>query len=684
MQKVLLVGGGKGGLAILKTLAESSVFHVCGVVDIDEQSPGIQYAKQHDLPHGENWRDFLSDSIDIVIEVTGKQKVFEEIRESRSKNTVLVPGSVANLITKLLGEKEGLIQQLESESKKRDLIFNSIEEGMIGIDPNGEVIFFNASAEKITGVQTKYAMGKKIADIIPESRLMTMFESRRAEINQELTLTNGIKIITSRIPLQDESGRVIGAFAVFKEKTDILHLAEEVTNLQEIRTLLSAIIQSSDDAISVVDEEGRGLLINPAYTRITGLTEEEVVGKPATADISEGESIHLKVLQTRRSIRGQKLSVGPNEKEVIVNVAPIIVNGQLKGSVGVIHDMSEIQSLTRDLDRARRIIRTLEARYTFEDIIGNSEELTLAVEQAKLGSKTPAPVLLRGEIGTGKELFAHAIHNTSKRKFNKFLRVQIASIPYDKLEIELFGQVEEEKNGHTINRKKGLFEEAQNGSIFLDDIGDLPPNIQSKLLRILQDRELIRVGTTKPIPIDVRVIAATNMNLERAIASGDFREDLYYRLNRMPIQIPPIRKRIEDLPSLCNHFIQKINQDYGRNVEGITEEALNHIKDHDWPGNLRELENVLSRAMIFMDYQETIIKLEHLPNLKLDSHHANKEREDSEQRDLTKLVDGFEKDVIAYTLCKHDGNKTATARALNISVRNLYYKLEKYGIDTGG
>ena len=380
--------------------------------------------------------------------------------------------------------------------------------------------------------------------------------------------------------------------------------------------MLQAIIHSSDDAISVVDENGRGILINPAYTRLTGLTQEQVIGQPATADISEGESMHMKVLQTRRAVRGVAMRVGPNKKEVIVNVAPIIVKGKLKGSVGVIHDMSEIKSLNRELNRARQIIRTLEAKYTFEDIIGTSDELKLAVEQAKLGAKTPATVLLRGESGTGKELFAHAIHNASDRKYNKFIRVNCAAISESLLESELFGYEEGAFSGAMRGGKRGFFEEANNGSIFLDEIGELSANTQAKLLRVLQENEIIRVGGTKPISINVRIIAATNVNLEKGIAKGTFREDLYYRLNRMPIHIPSLRKRKEEIPELCERLIQKINRDYGRNVEGVTEAALLQLMGYDWPGNVRELENILGRAIIFMNYYENFIDVHHLPELK--------------------------------------------------------------------
>jgi PAS domain S-box-containing protein len=676
------VGGGKGGIAILKILKETTVLKIAAVCDLNPNSPGIQFATEHDIPIGRDWRDFLTEEIDIVVEVTGDVKVFEELRDARSKNTVLIPGSVAYLIAKLLEEKEDLIDQLKNESFKRDLIFNSTDDAMIGIDDKEKVILFNKSAVRMIGITEKEALGKNIYKIIPRSKLPRILETKRTESNQELVLDNGMKIITNRIPMITNDDEVIGAFAVFKDITEVVNLAEEITNLKEIHTMLEAIIQSSDDAISVVDEEGRGLLINPAYTRITGLTQEEVIGKPATADISEGESMHLKVLQTRRAIRGVKMRVGPNKKEVIVNVAPIIVHGKIKGSVGVIHDMSEIQSLNKELDRARRIIRTLEAKYMFDDIIGDSEEMMLAVEQAKLGAKTPATVLLRGESGTGKELFAHAIHNASNRKYNKFIRVNCAALSESLLESELFGYEEGAFSGAKRGGKRGLFEESNNGSIFLDEIGELSVNTQAKLLRVLQENEIVRVGGTKSIPINVRVIAATNVNLEKGISDGSFREDLYYRLNRMPIQIPPLRKRINDIPQLCENLITKINQDYGRNVEGISPGAMKKLANYHWPGNVRELENILGRAIIFMNYHETIIEENHLPQLIIEED--LKELRSTSQtapEDLNTLMEQYEKDIIQQVLVQNKGNKTATAKSLNISLRNLYYKIEKYDIE---
>lgn len=681
MQTVMIVGAGKGGTSILNIMKETAMLKVIAVVDHNPNAPGIVMANREGIPTGTEWKKFIDQDIDIIVEVTGDKDVFIDLRESKRKNTVLIPGSVAALIANLIEEKEELITSIQNEKYKHDLIFNSTGDGMIVINKFSEIILFNKSAEKMTGMKRKDAIGKHVLEVISNSQLPRVLKTRKSYSNQELILNNGVKIITTRMPMIGENNELIGAFAVFKDITEVMNLAEEITNLKEIQTMLQAIIQSSDEAISVVDENGKGLLINPAYSRITGLSEEEVIGKPASADISEGESVHMRVLQTRRAVRGVPMRVGPNKKEVIVNVAPIIVDGKIKGSVGVIHDVSEIESLTRELNRARQIIRNLEAKYTFDDIIGSSEEMTIAIEQARLGAKTPATVLLRGESGTGKELFAHAIHNGSDRKFNKFIRVNCAALSESLLESELFGYEEGAFSGAKRGGKRGLFEEANNGSIFLDEIGELSANTQAKLLRVLQEKEITRVGGTKPIQINVRVIAATNVNLEKGIANGTFREDLYYRLNRMPIHIPPLRKRKEDIPLLCKRLIHKINQEYGRNVEKITDHAMNKLMLYDWPGNVRELDNILGRAIIFMNYSENSLDDNHVPDLKKMVHNNrndHKELEENNTKSLALLVEEYEKEVILRTLKKFEGNKTMTAKALGLSVRNLYYKLEKF------
>ncbi len=583
----------------------------------------------------------------------------------------------------LLQKMQGFMQIFMQHMQNQELILNNMRDGLIVINDHADIQFMNQAARALVGVNHSDITNTPIKQIIKNSRLPNTLQSQKKEVNQQLILENKRKIITTRIPLINDHNHLIGAFAIFKDSNEVQKLAEENTDLKEIKTMLEAIIRSSEEAISVVDENGNGLMINPAYTRITGLSKNEVIGQPATVDISEGESMHYQVLKTRRPVRGAKMKVGPYKKEVIVNVAPVIVQGKLKGSVAVIHDISEINELTTALRKAKQMIRNLEATYTFDDIIGTSSEMMIAIEQAKIGAKTPATVLLRGNSGTGKELFAHAIHNESDRRYHKFIRVNCAALAESVLESELFGYVEGAFTGARVGGKKGLFEEANNGSIFLDEIGELSLHMQAKLLRVLQEKEIVRVGGTAPISLDVRIITATNTNLERAITVKEFREDLYYRLNRLPIYIPTLQERPHDLPVLVQHMIMKVNQLYGRNVNAIAPKALDKLYTYHWPGNIRELENVISRAMIFMDVTEEEIKYKHLPNLETkDVSPVVLSTPSAPKQTLQRATEQFEKEFIQRAYEENDCHKTKTAKQLHISVRTLYYKLEKYQIDT--
>ena len=557
-------------------------------------------------------------------------------------------------------------------------ILDSTHDAMVVIDLDEKIVIFNTAAEKLIGKPASLVLGQPVIDVIKNTRLPEILKTGIPEINQQQNLGE-ITIITNRVPVLDDKGEIIGAAAVFRDISEIKQLAEKITNLQQIQSLLEAIINSTQDAISVVDENGYGILINPAYTKLTGLTEDEVLHKPATVDIAEGESMHLHVLKTRKPVKGVVMKVGPNRKEVVVNVAPIEVNGQLKGCVGVIQDISELKKLSQELYKAKRIIRRLEARYNFSDIVGNSEQLRSVVEQARRSAPTPATVLLRGESGTGKEMFAHAIHNASHRISGQFVRVNCAAISENLLESELFGYIEGAFSGALKGGKIGLFEEAHGGTIFLDEIGEIGWNLQTKLLRVLQEKEILRVGDTKPRNVDVRVIAATNADLEVLVDNKCFRQDLYYRLNVIPILIPPLRERQKDLYDLIFHILQKLNREYGRNVVNITDDGYKHLLSYDWPGNVRELENVLGRAVINMKNQETIIELRHLPVLNDPPAGFN----------LTVAVtscsyqehfNNWEKNLLYKILKECNGNKTETARRLEVSIRNLYYKLDKYGI----
>ncbi len=451
----------------------------------------------------------------------------------------------------------------------------------------------------------------------------------------------------------------------------------EVGGPYELQRVLEAVIQSTQDAISVVDRDGIGILINPAYTRLTGLEPEDVIGKPADVDIAEGESMHMQVLRTGKPVHGVPMKVGPHKREVIVNVAPVYVGDELWGSVGVIHDVSEIRRLTQELEKANRLLRSMRAKYTFQDIIARQSPLRVAVEQARRAAQAPVPILLRGESGTGKELFAHAIHHASSRREQAFVRVDCSILNERQLEAELFG-VEGDKMRSTIPSRPGLLEEASGGTVFLDEIGEMPLSVQSKLVHVLQSGEVLRVGGHKAIPVDVRLISATRINLEQAVAQGRFREDLYYRLNVLPIVLPPLRYCKEDLPELTMHIIQKHNQIYGRKVESISKPALHSLQAYDWPGNVRELENAIGRAMLNMGFQETVMGAQHLPRLSVPESSEFASRPPlwtGGGCTLGELVRQFERQVIEDVLRQTGGNKTEAAKLLGISLRSLYYKI---------
>ena len=456
----------------------------------------------------------------------------------------------------------------------------------------------------------------------------------------------------------------------------------EMNNL-DYQGLLEAVFLATQDAISVVNEDGEHILINPAYTKLTGLEYDEVIGKNALFDIEEGESLHMKVLMSKKPVENTKLKIRPSGKTVVAQAAPIIVNGVMKGSVAILHDMSSIKDLTDKLNKAEQKLRELSYKYKPEDIIGESTALNEVRKMIEKAAKVPATVLLRGESGTGKELFANSIHAQSRRANNNFVRVNCAALSDSLLESELFGYEEGSFTGALKGGKKGLFEEADKGTIFLDEISEISMNTQAKLLRVLQEKEIMRVGSNHPIVVDVRVIAATNADLTKLVGEGKFREDLFYRLNILPIMLPPLRDRKDDIPLLIKNFIVKFNNEYGRHILSISDDALYILINYEWPGNVRELENIIGRSIINMNINERVIQTEHLPHL----FHSKKLQQENcviakEDRliNLSIVLDKAESDYIKNAYFQLNKNKTETAKTLGISLRSLYYKMEKYGI----
>lgn len=608
------------------------------------------------------------------------------------------------------------------------LFLDSITDGIIAIDLDERITMFNSAASAILSIDGTASIGRPIREVIAGTRLPDILVDGHTEIDQPFSW-HGVTIVTSRYPIRAESGEMHGAAAVFRDITELRRLAEEITNLREVRLLNEAIFRSTQDAISVVDEKGEGVLVNPAYSRVTGLARTSPETTRVT--LADDAEIHRQVLTSGLPVHGRRMRVGPYKRDVIVDANPILVDGVIKGSVAVLKDVSELMQLHDQLDHAREKIRRLEARYTFDDVIGEDRGIIEAVERARTAAGTPATVLLSGESGTGKELFAHAIHNASERRNARFVRVNCAALSESVLESELFGYEGGAFTGARKGGRRGLFEEAHGGTIFLDEIGLMSLNTQAKLLRVLQEREIRRVGGNDSIPVNVRVVAASNLDLEREISRGTFREDLFYRLQVVPIRIPPLRSRARDLPILARRLLEVINNEWGRAVREIDDGAIERLQRHRWPGNVRELENVLRRAVVSMLPDEFVLRADHLPPMTSEGESVDPagggapgatatspeygasatggtpavptvdgvgsaREEIGRETDSIVEVGGegaFRRDLslgeiaataetahIRAALAAHGGNRTRTAAALGVSLRTLQYKMKRYGI----
>jgi two-component system response regulator PilR (NtrC family) len=324
---------------------------------------------------------------------------------------------------------------------------------------------------------------------------------------------------------------------------------------------------------------------------------------------------------------------------------------------------------------------------SFEEIIGNSQEMLKIFNLISRIAPTPASILIYGESGTGKELVAQAIHNLSKVNQNPFVPITCSAIPETLLESELFGHVKGAFTG-AISNKIGLFELADGGSVFLDEIGELTPLIQTKLLRVLQERELKRVGGTDNIKVNVRIIAATNKNLENEIIEGRFREDLFYRLAVVPLRVPPLRERKGDVPLLVKHFLKKYSEKMGKDVQEISSYAMKVLMEYDYPGNVRELENIIERGValessnIILPESLTLstYKKEGKPLVKSDAFISVESEDELYDQGLDEVMARLEKNMIEHALAKTDNSKIRAAELLKISFRSLRYKVQKYNI----
>lgn len=451
-----------------------------------------------------------------------------------------------------------------------------------------------------------------------------------------------------------------------------------------------AIGDAVSDGICMADGQGIVLAINRVYTEITGITKDMIVGKPIQKLLDEGyfnRAVTYMVIEQKKRV-SQFSTIASNRKKVLITGNPFFNEaGEVTQVLTVMRDLTELLSIKDKLEKAEREseryrseldrYKTLQKKHSH--LIGEAPSMKQIKELIKYVAGTDATVLITGETGSGKEVVAREIHENSGKNGAPYIKVNCAAIPDSLLESELFGYEKGAFTGALNKEKPGMFELANGGTLLLDEIGEMPMLLQSKLLRVLQEKEIMRVGGTKSIAIDVRVIASTNQNLTRQIAEGKFREDLYYRLNVVPIHLPPLRDRLEDLPMLAHVLLEKYNKKYEKS-KSLDLGAQMAMEQYHWPGNIRELGNILERLVVSDDepmigYDSVMLVLERHK----DHAHSNRRHDQLEATTLAEAVERLEKQWIENALKRH-GSTYKAAKALGTSQPTLFRKAKQLGV----
>jgi len=554
-----------------------------------------------------------------------------------------------------------------------DNVFNEI----ITVDYNNKIFFVNKAASILFGIDSKNSLGKDVNELIHNSQLSCFLSTKKEELKKPIIINN-LNLILSIIPLNEDKA-VAGSMLIFSNVTsnsELLHKLDEERNRSEI---LNTAIETAYDGMVIIDKQGIITMISKAYTEFLGIDREDAIGNHVTKVI-ENTRMPI-VLETGREEVAQLHKI--KGSYMIASRIPIIKNGEIIGVVGkvIFRNVKELNSLYKRISVIEKELATYKsklrefniANYSLENIIGESDPIVLAKAIVEKAAHTSSNVLILGESGTGKEIFAHAIHSESNRHEGPFVKVNCAAIPSDLLESELFGYEAGAFTGAKKEGKMGKFEIANEGTIFLDEIGDMPLHMQVKLLRVIQEREVEKVGGVASKKINIRIIAATNRNLEKLVSEGKFREDLYYRLNVVTIEIPPLRERGNDIILISNHLIKKLSVDLDKKVIGISKEAEHYLKTYEWKGNVRELENILERAINIMEDRE-IINVQDLPK------EMTGKKPSLVPKKLQDVLAESEKNAIILALRATGGNKTKAAKILDIGRTSLYEKIEKYKI----
>ena len=466
------------------------------------------------------------------------------------------------------------------------------------------------------------------------------------------------------------SGKETLAQAILEAERVVKVKKQEIEKTKRIES----IINFAYEGIISVDQKGLIDTFNPWAEEIFEKKAYKVIGKNIKEILPAMDL--LKTIRKGNREEDKVWTIG--DKKIVANIIPIKINNEVVRVIATFHRISQIQKMEQRI-REKLYLKGHVAENTFEDIIGQSPVIEKAKEEAENYAQVDSPLLIYGETGTGKELFAQAIHNASPRKNNPFVAFNCAAIPENLLESELFGYVEGAFTGAKKKGKMGLFEQAHKGTIFLDEIGEISPDIQARLLRVLQERKVRRIGDDKLIPIDIRIIVSTNKDLYKLVEKKEFREDLYYRINVLNLNLPPIRERREDVPLLVNFFIKKYKQKLKKTVEGISSESIQILEDYTWPGNVRQLENIMERLMVMTkeDYIRTSLfrrAMNSLPRNKLGLNTVDFFQSDM-SIPLMGNLEEIERNIIKRVIQEEKGNKAAAAKRLGIGRTTLWRKL---------
>lgn len=567
-------------------------------------------------------------------------------------------------------------------------IIDSTHNMIVSVDTEGLINIFNAPAERNLRTRAEDVRGLPILEVFPTSGLLETLKTGAVEAMQKIIL-NGQMYLSNRSPIVKD-GKIIGAVAVLQDIQDLENLTQELAIVKELNEELDAIIESSFDGLYIADGKGITLRVNKAFEMITGISSEEFLGRDVEDIENTGlvsESVTALALKKREPVT----IIQTYEKTGALTLAtgnPVFdKNGKLFRVVSNVRDITELDNLKHKLEQMQTLsqhyqnqLRSLRLQYANTEVVVNAPCMKELLDTAFRMAQVDSTILIAGESGTGKELIAELIHNNSPRNSEAFIKVNCGAIPDNLLESELFGYEGGAFTGARKEGRHGYLEMANKGTIFLDEIGDLPYNVQVKLLRFLQNKEIIRIGGSGPFKVDVRVVAATNRDLLEMVKQKLFREDLYYRLNVVPLNVPPLRDRKEDIPSLVSYFLQRFNRKYHM-TKRISPDVVATFIHYDWPGNVRELENLIERLLVVTSGD--LISLQALPDHLIPHEDSLPKVVVTGILPYKEAVESLEKQLIEQAYGQFRTTRQMAAQ-LGVNASTIVRKAAKYGISQGG